>query len=183
MAAGHGWQCQLTAPHSANLGNQGTWWLIYTASCSTADFSLSSGLSARLVLHCTKQASIMLPLYFLLVYFPGSHHSFSCEKAEWKLILAVLYCLRWPAHPWWRKTGKWESRNPLHYQIKSWWFNISKCLISKASIFYAPYSLSLLWTLSSLRQELPIFSTFYTVVPYVNTADPSSGCDPGSIPG
>lgn len=32
----------------------------------------------------------MLALYFLLVYFPGSYHSFSCEGAEWKLTLAVL---------------------------------------------------------------------------------------------
>lgn len=43
-------------------------------------------------------------------------------------------------------------------------------------------SLCLLWMISSLRQELPIFRASCPVVSYVNIADPSSEYDSGLIP-
>lgn len=55
--------------------------------------------------------------------------------------------------------------------------------LSNFQSFYTPYAPCLLWRVSSLRQELPIFNTFCMVGPYVNTADPSSDYDSGSIPG
>lgn len=151
--------------------------MVCTASCSTADFTLSSGLSARLVLRCTKHTSIILALSFLLVYFPGSYHS-SCKGAEWKLIFADLpevACTSLLNKN--RQMGEQKSSSVSNNVMVIQYFKISKASL------YASYSLSLLWTISSLREELPIFSTFCTVVPYVNTVDPSSDCDPGSIPG
>lgn len=104
--------------------------------------SLSSGLSARLVLHCTKHTSIILALYFLLVCLPGSYRTFSCEGAEWKLRLAVLpeiayICLLKKN----RQMGEQKSSSAQKKVMVIQYFKMSHF-----QSFYAPYAPCLLWT-------------------------------------
>jgi len=66
--------------------------MICTAGCFTAGFTLGSGLSARLVLLCTKHSSVIVTLYFFcsLLSWLLSQLLLSCKGAEWKLRLADL---------------------------------------------------------------------------------------------
>lgn len=151
------------------LGTQETSQLICTTSCSIADFTLGSGLSARLIFHCRKHSSITVASYFFIVYLSGSYHSFSCEGAENKLGLADLPEVAYTTLL--KENRQMEERNDSTFQNASF-----------PKLLSGPYSFCLLWTVSSLRQELPIFRASCTVVSYVNIADPSSECDSGLIP-